>query len=61
MTSLYLAPQEAHECNDSIQKETIQCEKTAKVIIKDEITFIIRDYDRARAAMARPTSAEKSP
>jgi hypothetical protein len=34
MALLYFAPQEAHECNDSIQEETTQCEKTAKVIIR---------------------------
>ncbi len=31
------------------------------MIIKDEFAFIIRDYDQARAAMARPTRAETGP
>jgi hypothetical protein len=61
MASLYFAPQEEHECNDSIQEETIQWEQTAKVIIKDEFAFINRDYYLARAAKARTTSAEKGP
>ena len=61
LTSLHFVPREAQECKDSNCEENIQCDQPSKIIIDDEHAFIIREYNRERAAMARPVSGEAGP